>query len=186
MSANANLDEIKRRMSGALDLLKKEFSGLRTGRAAANMLEPIQVDAYGSHMPLAQCGTVSVPEPRMLSVQVWDRGLVKSVEKAIREANLGLNPMVDGQLIRVPIPPLTEERRKELAKVAHKYAEQARVAVRNVRRDGMEALKALEKAGKINEDEQRKRSTEVQKATDDHIKKIDDMLAAKEKDVAHV
>ena len=186
MSANANLDEIKRRMSGALDLLKKEFSGLRTGRASANMLEPIQVDAYGSHMPLAQCGTVSVPEPRMLSVQVWDRGLVKSVEKAIREANLGLNPMVDGQLIRVPIPPLTEERRKELAKVAHKYAVQARVAVRNVRRDGMEALKALEKAGKINEDEQRKRSTEVQKATDDHIKKIDDMLAAKEKDVAHV
>jgi len=186
MSANANLDEIKRRMSGALDLLKKEFSGLRTGRASANMLEPIQVDAYGSHMPLAQCGTVSVPEPRMLSVQVWDRGLVKSVEKAIREANLGLNPMVDGQLIRVPIPPLTVERRKELAKVAHKYAEQARVAVRNVRRDGMEALKALEKAGKINEDEQRKRSTEVQKATDDHIKKIDDMLAAKEKDVAHV
>ncbi|MFO0294884.1 MAG: ribosome recycling factor [Rhodospirillales bacterium] len=186
MSANANLDEIKRRMSGALDLLKKEFSGLRTGRASANMLEPIQVDAYGSHMPLAQCGTVSVPEPRMLSVQVWDRGLVKSVEKAIREANLGLNPMVDGQLIRVPIPPLTEERRTELAKVAHKYAEQARVAVRNVRRDGMEALKALEKAGKINEDEQRKRSTEVQKATDDHIKKIDDMLAAKEKDVAHV
>lgn len=186
MSANANLDEIKRRMNGALDLLKKEFSGLRTGRASANMLEPIQVDAYGSHMPLNQCGTVSVPEPRMLAVQVWDRGLVKSVEKAIREANLGLNPMVDGQLIRVPIPPLTEERRKELVKVAHKYAEQARVAVRNVRRDGMEALKALEKSGKINEDEQRKRSAEVQKATDDHIKKIDDMLATKEKDVAHV
>jgi ribosome recycling factor len=186
MSANANLDEIKRRMSGALDLLKKEFSGLRTGRASANMLEPIQVDAYGSHMPLAQCGTVSVPEPRMLSVQVWDRGLVKAVEKAIRESNLGLNPMADGQLIRVPIPALTEDRRKDLIKVAHKYAEQGRIAVRNVRRDGMEALKALEKAGKINEDEQRKRSADVQKATDEFIKRIDEMLATKEKDIGHV
>ena len=157
MSASANVDELKRRTSGAIDLLKKEFSGLRTGRASANMLEPIQVDAYGSHMPLSQCGTVSVPEPRMLAVQVWDRGLVKAVEKAIRESNLGLNPMIDGQLIRVPIPALTEDRRKDLIKVAHKYAEQARIAVRNVRRDGMEALKALEKAGKINEDDQRKR-----------------------------
>ncbi len=186
MSGSANLDELKRRMTGAIDLLKKEFSGLRTGRASANMLEPIQVEAYGSHMPLSQCGTVSVPEPRMLSVQVWDRGLVKSVEKAIREANLGLNPMTEGQTIRVPIPPLTAERRKDLIKVAHKYAEQARVAVRNVRRDGMEALKQLEKDGKINEDEQRKRSSDVQKATDDFIKKVDEMLATKEKDVAHV
>lgn len=186
MSGNDNVDELKRRMTGAIELLKKEFSGLRTGRASANMLEPIQVDAYGSHMPLNQCATVSVPEPRMLSVQVWDRGLVKSVEKAIREANLGLNPMAEGQLIRVPIPALTEDRRKELAKVAHKYAEQGRVAVRNVRRDGMEALKALEKSGKINEDDLRKRSADVQKATDEFIKKIDDMLAAKEKDVAHV
>jgi ribosome recycling factor len=186
MSASANVDELKRRMSGAIDLLKKEFSGLRAGRASANLLEPIQVDAYGSNMPLNQCGTVSVPEPRMLAVQVWDRGLVKAVEKAIRESNLGLNPMADGQLIRVPIPALTEDRRKDLIKVAHKYAEQARIAVRNVRRDGMEALKALEKAGKINEDEQRKRSADVQKATDEFIKKIDEMLAGKEKDVAHV
>ena len=186
MSANANVDELKRRMTGGLEALKKEFSGLRTGRASVNMLEPIQVDAYGSHLPLNQCGTVSVPEPRMLSVQVWDKGLVKAVEKAIREANLGLNPMIDGQLVRVPIPALTEDRRKELIKVAHKYAEQARVAVRNVRRDGMEALKHLEKDGKINEDEHRKCSAEVQKATDEFIKKIDEMLATKEKDVAHV
>lgn len=186
MSANANMEELKRRMTGGIEALKKEFSGLRTGRASVNMLEPIQVDAYGSHMPLNQCGTVSVPEPRMLSVQVWDKGLVKAVEKAIREANLGLNPMIDGQLVRVPIPALTEDRRKELIKVGHKYAEQARVAVRNVRRDGMEALKQLEKDGKINEDDHRKRSAEVQKATDDFIKKIDEMLATKEKDVAHV
>jgi ribosome recycling factor len=186
MSATANKDELTRRMLGALELLKKEFSGLRTGRASANMLEPIQVEAYGGHMPLNQCGTVSVPEPRMLSVQVWDRGLVKAVEKAIREANLGLNPMIEGQLIRVPIPALTEDRRKELIKVAHKYAEQARVAVRNVRRDGMEGLKQLEKDHKITEDEHRKRNAEVQKLTDDHIKKIDEMLAVKEKDVAHV
>ena len=186
MSAMANVEELKRRRGGAIELLKKEFSGLRTGRASANMLEPIQVEAYGSHMPLSQCGTVSVPEPRMLSVQVWDRGLVKAVEKAIRESNLGLNPMADGQLIRVPIPALTEDRRKDLIKVAHKYAEQGRIAVRNVRRDGMEALKALEKAGKINEDEQRKRSADVQKATDEFIKRIDEMLATKEKDIGHV
>ena len=178
--------DLERRMAGAVESLKHDLNGLRTGRANTTLLDPITVEVYGSHMPLNQCGTVSVPEPRMLSVQVWDRGLVKAVEKAIRESNLGLNPMAEGQLIRVPIPALTEDRRKELAKVAHKYAEQARVAVRNVRRDGMEALKALEKAGKINEDEQRKRSADVQKATDEFIKKIDDMLATKEKDVAHV
>lgn len=186
MSANANLDELKRRMNGALETLKKEFSGLRTGRASAAMLEPLVVEAYGSTMPMNQCGTVSVPEPRMLSVQVWDKGLVKAVEKAIRESNLGLNPMIEGQLIRVPIPALTEDRRKELIKVAHKYAEQSRVAVRNVRRDGMDALKQLEKDGKINEDEHRKRSAELQKATDEFIKKVDEALAAKEKDVGHV
>jgi len=186
MSVTASKEELTRRMQGALDLLKKEFSGLRTGRASVNMLEPIQVEAYGSHMPLNQVGTVSVPEPRMLSVQVWDRGLVKAVEKAIREANLGLNPMIEGQLIRCPVPALTEDRRKDLIKVAHKYAEQARIAVRNVRRDGMEALKHLEKDGDINEDEHRKQGAEVQKLTDDHIKKIDEMLATKEKDVAHV
>lgn len=186
MSASANLDELKRRMTGALETLKKEFSGLRTGRASAAMLEPVVVEAYGSSMPLAQCGTVSVPEPRMLSVQVWDKGLVKSVEKAIRESNLGLNPMTEGQLIRVPIPALTEDRRRDLIKVAHKYAEQSRIAVRNVRRDGMDALKQLEKDGKINEDEHRKRGVELQKATDEFIKKIDEALAAKEKDVSHV
>ncbi|MBL8700522.1 MAG: ribosome recycling factor [Alphaproteobacteria bacterium] len=186
MSANANLDELKRRMNGALELLKKEFSGLRTGRASAAMLEPLTVEAYGSNMPLNQCGTVSVPEPRMLSVQVWDKGLVKAVEKAIRESNLGLNPMVEGQLIRVPIPALTEDRRKELIKVAHKYAEQSRIAVRNVRRDGMDALKQLEKDGKINEDEHRKRGADLQKVTDEFIKKVDEALAAKEKDVSHV
>ena len=178
--------DLEHKMVVSFDHAKKEFSGLRTGRASTSLLESVMVEAYGAKTPLNQVGSVSVPEPRLLSVSVWDKGLAKAVEKAIRDANLGLNPMADGTLIRVPIPPLTEERRKELAKVAHKYAEQARVAVRNVRRDGMEALKALEKAGKINEDEQRKRSTEVQKATDDHIKKIDDMLAAKEKDVAHV
>ena len=186
MSANANVDELKRRMTGAIDTLKKELSGLRTGRASTAMLEPIQVEAYGSHMPLGQCGTVSVPEARMLSVQVWDKGLVKAVEKAIREANLGLSPMIEGQLIRCPIPALTEDRRKELAKIAHKYAEHARVAVRNVRRDGMDGLKQQERDGNINEDEHRKRGTEVQKLTDDFIKRIDETLAAKEKDISHV
>ena len=144
------------------------------------------VEAYGSEMPLNQVGTVNVPEPRMITVQVWDRGLVKAVDKAIREAGLGLNPMTDGQIVRVPIPELTEERRQELAKVAHKYAEQARVAVRNVRRDGMEALKKLEKDSKISEDEHRAASDEVQKLTDEHIKKIDEALAQKEKEILQV
>ena len=186
MTATANVDELKRRMTGAIDTLKKELSGLRTGRASAAMLDPIQVEAYGSHMPLNQCGTVSVPEARMLSVQVWDKGLVKAVEKAIRESNLGLSPMIEGQLIRCPIPALTEDRRKELAKVAHKYAEHARVSVRNVRRDGMDGLKVQERDGKLNEDEHRKRSAEVQKLTDEFIKKVDETLATKEKDISHV
>ena len=186
MSANANVDELKRRMTGAIELLKKEFSGLRTGRASANMLEPIQVDAYGSHMPLNQCGTVSVPEPRMLSVQVWDRGLVKAVEKAIRESNLGLNPMAEGQLIRVPIPALTEDRRKELAKVAHKYAEQARVAVRNVRRDANNHLKELLKQKKVAEDEERRAQDDIQKLTDRHTATIDEALAHKERELKEV
>jgi ribosome recycling factor len=167
-------------------VLKKELAGLRTGRASASLLEPVQVDAYGSHMPISQVGTVSVPEPRMLTVSVWDRGLVKSVEKAIRDANLGLNPMTEGQTIRVPIPPLTEERRKELIKVAHKYAEQARVSVRNVRRDGMEALKQEEKSHKITEDQHSKQGKQVQALTDEFIKKIDESIAAKEKDVLNV
>src|SRR3954469_8357694 len=148
-----DINEVKRRMQGATQSLKHELGGLRTGRAAASMLEPVMVEAYGSHMPLNQVASVSVPEPRLLSVSVWDKGMAKSVEKAIREANLGLNPMADGTLIRVPIPPLTAERRAELTKVAHKYAEAARVAIRNVRRDGIEVLKKLEKDHVISQDE---------------------------------
>ncbi len=184
--STADLNELRRRMTGAMDALKKEFAGLRTGRASTSLLEPVQVEAYGGHMPIAQVATVGAPEPRLLTVQVWDRGLVKAVEKAIREANLGLNPMADGQLIRVPVPALTEERRKELIKVAHKYAEQARISVRNIRRDGMEALKQLERGGKITEDDHRKRGQQVQELTDEFIKKIDESLAAKEKDIQHV
>ena len=186
MTGTADQTELRRRMTGALDQFKKELSGLRTGRASVSLLEPVQVEAYGNHMPLSQLGTVNVPEPRMLTVQVWDKTMVKAVEKAIREANLGVNPMVEGQLIRVPIPPLTEERRKDLAKLAHKFAEQARIAIRNVRRDGMEALKQMEKARKINEDEHRKRSGEIQKLTDELIGTVDQTLAAKEKDIMHV
>jgi ribosome recycling factor len=184
--STADPNELRRRMTGALDVLKKELGGLRTGRASVSLLEPVQVEAYGSHMPISQVGTVSVPEPRMLTVSVWDRGLVKAVEKGIREANLGLNPMTEGQTIRVPIPPLTEERRKELIKVAHKYAEHARVSVRNVRRDGMEALKADEKGHKITEDQHAKQGKQIQALTDEFIKKIDEAIAAKEKDVLNV
>jgi ribosome recycling factor len=184
--SGGDINDLRRRMNGAMDVFRKELAGLRTGRASVSLLEPIHVDAYGNAMPLNQVGTVGVPEPRLLTVQVWDKSLVKAVEKAIREANLGLNPMVDGQLIRVPVPSLTEERRKELIKVAHKYAEQARVAVRNVRRDGMDALKHLEKDGKVTEDEHRKRGDEIQKLTDEYIKKVDEALATKEKDIAHV
>jgi len=184
--STADINELRRRMTGALEVLKKEFSGLRTGRASASLLEPVQVEAYGSHMPISQVGTVNVPEPRMLTVQVWDRTLVKAVEKGIREANLGLNPITEGQTIRVPIPPLTEERRKELIKVAHKYAEQARISVRNVRRDGMDALKQQEKDHKIAEDQHRKASAQIQQLTDEFIKKIDESVAAKEKDILNV
>jgi ribosome recycling factor len=186
MSATADIEELRRRMNGAMDGLKKEFAGLRTGRANANMLDPVTVEAYGSTMPLSQYATVSAPEPRLLSVQVWDKGLVKSVEKGIREANLGLNPMADGQLIRIPMPPMTEERRKELSKIAKGYAEAARVSVRNVRRDGNDGLKAAFKDGKITEDENRKKQTQVQTLTDEFIKKIDEQLAAKEKDIMAV
>jgi ribosome recycling factor len=173
-------------MDGALEALRREFAGLRTGRASTHLLDSIVVKAYGSEMPLAQVGTVNVPEPRMITVQVWDRGLVSAVEKAIRDGGLGLNPASDGQLVRVPLPELSQERRAELSKIAHKYAEQGRVAVRNVRRDGMEALKKLEKDHKISEDEHRKRSDEVQKLTDQHIKLIDDALAQKEKEIMQV
>lgn len=180
------LADLARRMDGALEALRKEFTGLRTGRASANLLEPVHVDAYGGVMPLAQVGTVSVPEPRLITVQVWDKTVVKAVDKAIREAGLGLNPQVDGTTVRVPIPELNEERRLELAKVAGKYAEQARVAIRNVRRDGMEMLKRLEKDSEISQDEHDKIAGEVQRLTDQHIKKVDEALAGKEKEIKQI
>jgi ribosome recycling factor len=178
--------DLEHKMVVSLDHAKKEFSGLRTGRASTALLDSVVVDAYGSKMPLNQVGSVSVPEPRLLSVSVWDKGLAKSVEKAIREANLGLNPMADGTLIRVPIPPLTTERRIELTKVAHKYAEHARVAIRNVRRDGNEALKKMEKDGEISQDDHRKHSDEIQKMTDQYIAKVDDSLKTKEGEITQV
>jgi ribosome recycling factor len=178
--------DFNRRMDGALEILRKEFAGLRTGRASANLLEPVQVEAYGNRMPLNQVGTVNVPEPRMITVQVWDKSMVKAVESAIREAGLGLNPMADGQLVRVPIPDLSEERRDEITKIAHKYAEQARISVRNVRRDAMDKLKRMEHDHEMSEDEHRDWNTKVQKMTDEHIKKIDDTLAAKEHEIKQV
>ena len=181
-----DLEDIQTRMKGAVAALKHEFAGLRTGRASVGLLDPVHVDAYGSNMPLNQVGTVNAPEARMLTVQVWDRGLVVSVDKAIRSAGLGLNPQVDGQLIRIPIPPLTEDRRKELTKIAHKYAEQGKVAVRNIRRDGMELLKKLEKDHQMGEDEHKKHSDKVQAATDAHVKEIDEALAQKEKEIMQV
>ncbi|MCB1782896.1 MAG: ribosome recycling factor [Alphaproteobacteria bacterium] len=178
--------DIKRRMDGALDVLHKEFGGLRTGRASASLLDPITADVYGSKMPINQVGTVSVPEPRMLVVQVWDQTAVKSVEKAIRESGLGLNPQPEGNMIRIPIPDLNEERRQELTKVAGKYAETARISVRNVRRDGMDTLKKMEKDGDISEDDHKRLSDEVQKLTDEATGKIDSMLSEKEKDIMTV
>lgn len=177
------LKDLEKRMDGAFDALKKEFSGLRTGRASASLLDPIMVDAYGSSMPLNQVASVAVPEPRLISVQVWDKGMVKAVEKAIRESGLGLNPQSDGTLVRVPIPDLSQERRVELTKIASRYTEAARVAVRNVRRDGMDALKKQQKDNDISEDEQKKLSERVQTLTDASIKKIDDALAHKEKEI---
>ncbi|MBI1776362.1 MAG: ribosome recycling factor [Proteobacteria bacterium] len=181
-----DLKEFRRRMDGALEALRKEFAGLRTGRASAALLEPVMVEAYGNPMPLNQVATISVPEPRLIAVQVWDKGVVKAVDRAIREAGLGVNPQAEGQLIRVPVPELTQERRAELSKIAHKYAEQARVSVRNVRRDGMEHLKKAEKQHEISQDEHRRLSGEVQSMTDDHVKKIDESLAAKEKEIMQV
>lgn len=181
-----DLDDLKRRMAGAEQALRSELAGLRTGRASASLLDPIQVDAYGAMMPLNQVATVSVPESRMLSVQVWDRSLVGAVEKAIRESNLGLNPVGEGQSLRIPLPELNEERRRELVKVAHKYAEQARVAVRHVRRDGLDQLKKLEKDKEIGEDEQRSFADQVQKLTDDAIGGIDELLATKEREITQV
>ena len=179
-------DELKRRMHGALESLRHEFGGLRTGRASTAILDPVSVQAYGSEMPLNQVGTVNAPEPRMLTVQVWDKTMVKAVEKAIRDSGIGLNPQVDGQLLRIPIPPLNEERRKELTKLAAKYAEAARVAVRNVRRDGMDHLKRLEKDHAISEDQHRKHSEELQKVTDDSIADIDKALHAKNQEIMQV
>ncbi len=184
--ADPDISDVRRRMDGALESLRKEFAGLRTGRASAGLLEPVMVDAYGSHMPLNQVGTVGVPEPRLITVHVWDRGMVKAVEKAIREAGLGLNPQTEGQSIRVPIPDLSQERRHELSKVAHKYAEQARIAVRNVRRDGMDLLKRQEKAGDLSQDEHKTWADRIQALTDTHIKKIDEVLAGKEKEIMQV
>ena len=181
-----DLNDLKRRMDGALDALKKEFSGLRTGRASASLLDPIKVEAYGSPTPINQVGTVSTPEARMLSVQVWDKTMVAVVDKAIRNANLGLNPVVEGQLLRIPIPPLNEERRAELAKTARQYGESARVAVRNVRRDGMDALKRAEKDGEISEDEHKRLSSQVQEATDGRIETIDSLLKAKQDEIMQV
>tara|TARA_R110000787_G_scaffold24318_12_gene69134 strand:- start:713 stop:1270 length:558 start_codon:yes stop_codon:yes gene_type:complete len=184
--AEPDIDDIKRRMQGALQVLHDEFGGLRTGRASAALLEPVHVDAYGTSMPMNQVGTIGVPDSRMITVQVWDQGLVASVEKAIMESGLGLNPSRDGSLVRVPIPQLSEERRTELTKVAHKYAEQARVAIRNVRRDGMDTLKKLQRDGEISEDEQRAWETDLQKLTDDFVKEIDDSLSAKESEIMKV
>jgi ribosome recycling factor len=181
-----DLAELKRRMHGALAVLKQELAGLRTGRASPHLLDPVQVDAYGTHMPLNQVATISVPEPRLINVQVWDRSLVHAVEKAIINANLGLSPATEGQVLRLRIPELNEERRKELVKVAHKYAETARVAVRHVRRDGLDVLKRLEKEHKISEDDHKHQGDLVQKATDEAISEVDHALAAKEKEIMTV
>jgi ribosome recycling factor len=186
MSQEELLKDMRRRMDGAIEVLRKEFGGLRTGRASASLLEPVQVSAYGGTVPLNQVAAINVPEPRMITVQVWDRGLVKAVDKAIRESGLGLNPQTEGQTIRVPIPELNAERRRELSRVAAKYAEDARIAVRHVRRDGIESLRRLEKDGEISQDEHRKVEKDVQHLTDDHIKRIDDTLAQKEKEILQV
>jgi ribosome recycling factor len=181
--ANAVKADLERRMKGALDTLKHDLGGLRTGRASTTLLEPIQVEVYGSHMPLNQVATVTAPEPRMLAVQVWDRSNVQLVEKAIRSSGIGLNPIVDGQNLRLPIPELTEERRKELAKLTHQYAEKAKIAVRNVRRDGMDVLKNAEKKHEISQDDQKRLEAEVQKLTDRFIADIDQSAGAKEKEI---
>ncbi|MDG2243965.1 MAG: ribosome recycling factor [Rhodospirillaceae bacterium] len=178
--------DIKHRMEATLDVVKKDFSGLRTGRASVGLLDPIMVDSYGSQMPLNQVASVAAPEPRMITVQVWDKGQAKAVEKAIRESSLGLNPAVDGQLLRVPIPPLNEERREELKKVAGKYAEDGKVAIRNIRRDGNDQLKKMEKDGNISEDEGHQYQDEVQKMTDSVIKQIDEALNQKQEEIMQV
>lgn len=186
MAGDFSTNDLKSRMKKSIGVLKDEFAGLRTGRASASLLDPISVDAYGSQMPLNQVATVSVPEPRLLSVQVWDQSMAPAVEKAIRESALGLNPSAEGAVIRVPLPELNEERRRELTKVAHNYAEQARVAVRHVRRDGMDQLKKLEKDGDLGQDESRTFADQVQKVTDEAVAEIDGMLNTKEQEIMQV
>jgi len=178
--------DIRRRMDGAVEALRREFAGLRTGRANPQLLEHLNVDCYGTSMPINQVGSISVPESRMLTIQVWDNANVKAVEKAIMESDLGLNPQTEGMVVRVPIPELNEERRQELTKVAGRYAEQARVAARNVRRDGMEKLKRMEKDGTISKDDHHRTSEELQKLTDGHVQEIDALLASKEQDIMQV
>ncbi len=186
MPAKFSIDELKSRMQKSISSLKDELAGLRTGRASASLLEPVTVEAYGTRMPLPQVATVSVPEARMLSVQVWDRSMTNAVEKAIRDSGLGLNPVGEGTVIRVPLPELNEERRRDLTKVAHNYAEQARVAVRHIRRDGMELLKKLEKDGDISQDDGRLQADLVQKATDSAVAEIDNVVAVKEREIMQV
>ncbi len=186
MAEDPTITELRRRMDAAHEVLRKELTGLRTGRASVSLLDPIHVEAYGNNMPLKEVGTVSAPEPRLLVVTVWDKGVVKATEKAIREAPLGLNPQVDGQTIRVPIPALSEERRKELTRVAAKYAEEARVSVRNVRRDGIDGLKKKEKAHQITEDQLKRLEKEIQALTDAEIRQIDGTLAQKDKEILQV
>jgi ribosome recycling factor len=186
MSLKFDLKELKRRMEGAVAAFKSDIASLRTGRASANILDPVQVEAYGSRMPLNQVANITVPEPRMLAVSIWDKSMVKAVEVAIRESNLGLNPIIEGQNMRIPLPELNEERRKSLAKVAHEYAEKAKVAVRHVRRDGMDALKKAEKDGDMGQDDSRSNSEKVQKMTDDTISEIDRLLQDKEKEIMQV
>ena len=186
MNAEFDVSDLKRRMQGAISTLKHELGGLRTGRASASLIEPVQVEAYGQAMPLNQVATISVPEARMLSVQVWDKGMVGAVDKAIRNSNLGLSPTVEGQILRIRIPELNEQRRKEMVKVAHKYAEDARVAVRHVRRDGLDTLKKLLKDKAISEDDEKRHESEVQKATDQCVSEVDAALAAKEREIMQV
>ena len=186
MATTFDLADVKRRMQGAINAFKNDLASLRTGRASPNLLDPIQIDAYGAMMPISQVATVNVPEPRLLSVQVWDRGMVAAVEKAIRESDLGLNPQTEGQVIRLRIPEMNEQRRKEMVKVGHKYAEEAKVAVRHVRRDGLDLLKKLEKDSAISEDDGKRHADQVQKATDQFVAEVDSLLAAKEKEILHV
>jgi ribosome recycling factor len=186
MSGNTDLNEIKRRMDGAISAFKGDLASLRTGRASANILDPVTVDAYGSRVPLNQVANITIPEARMLSVSVWDKSMVSAVDRAIRESNLGLNPIMDGQNLRIPLPELNKERRKSLVKVAHEYAEKAKVAIRNVRRDGMDGLKKAEKDGALGQDDVRAQSDRVQKMTDETISDIDRLLIDKEKEIMQV